>query len=445
MTEKTALVGITLIDGTGREPTEGATIVTDGSTIAEVGPGSDVSLDPDTRVLDVSGATVMPGIIDAHCHLGGASFPDEDNWVLEPDTYQAIASVAQAGAMLRHGVTSVRDISVNGPHLRKATREGLIDGPRITPCWRGLSRRGGHGDAAGVSPEMVRTSHPWGIVADGPDEVRKAVREVIKNGGECIKVWATGGGLHENEPEDVQHYSFEELRIIVEEANYVRVPVAAHCECASAARDAARAGVWSIEHGEDLDEETIDLMARKGISLNPTLVLLRKWVELSAEFGGYYGKPYIPGGGELPKDKESLLELHHRRLSANLMAAKEAGVRIGVGSDAFCTGLTPFGQQTLDEVKALVAAGMSEMEAIVAATRSGSEILRIDDVAGTIETGKSADVVVLRENPLEDIARLSEPNMLMIVKEGRIVKDLLSGSMSDPAALRPPVEGPAPT
>jgi imidazolonepropionase-like amidohydrolase len=201
--------------------------------------------------------------------------------------------------------------------------------------------------------------------------------------------------------------------------------VAAHCECAAAARDAARAGVWSIEHGEDLDEETIELMVRKGISLNPTLVLLRMWVGLSAEFGGYYGRPYVPGGGELPSDKESLLELHHERLSANLMAAKEAGVRIGVGSDAFCTGLTPFGEQTLNEVKALVGAGMTEMEAIVAATRSGSEILRIDDVAGTIERGKSADLLVLRENPLEDIAALSEPNMLLIMKEGRTVKDLL--------------------
>lgn len=423
MTERIALVGVTLIDGTGRAPTERAAVVIEGSTIVDAGRESDTSWDKDARVIDASGATVMPGIIDAHCHLGGASFPDEDNWVLEPDTYQAIASVAQAGAMLRHGVTSVRDISVNGTHLKKAIGERLIEGPRIVPCWRGLSRRGGHGDASGVSPEMVRTSHPWGIVADGPEEVRKAAREVIKNGSQCIKVWATGGGLHENEPEDVQHYSFEELRIIVEEATYVRIPVAAHCECAAAARDAARAGVWSIEHGEQLDEETIELMVRKGISLNPTLVLLRMWVELSAEFGGYYGKPYVPGGGELPSDKESLLELHHQRLSANLMAAKEAGVRIGVGSDAFCTGLTPFGEQTLNEVKALVGAGMTEMEAIVAATRSGSEILRIDDVAGTIEPGKSADLLVLRENPLEDIAALSEPNMLLIMKEGRTVKD----------------------
>ncbi|MBI2237599.1 MAG: amidohydrolase family protein, partial [Actinobacteria bacterium] len=277
--------------------------------------------------------------------------------------------------------------------------------------------------------------HPWGIVADGPDEVRRATREIVKNGAQCIKVWASGGGLHENEPEDTQHYSLEELRIIVEEANYVRIPVAAHCECASAARDAVRAGVWSIEHGEELDEETIELMARNGVSLNPTLTLLTQWLAWSSEFGGYYGKPYVPGGGELPADRDSLIKLHRDRLSANLMAAKEAGIRIGVGSDSFCTGLTPYGEQTLNEVevKALVAAGMSEMEALVAATRAGAEILRIDRVTGTVERGKSADLLVLREDPLKDIARISEENMLLVMKEGRLVKNLLF----EPAGTKP--------
>ncbi len=272
---------------------------------------------------------------------------------------------------------------------------------------------------------MVRSSHPWGIVAEGPDEVRRATREVIKNGARCIKVWGSGGGLSENDPEDAQHYSLEELRVIVEEANCVHIPVAAHCECASAARDAVEAGVWSIERGEDLDGETIVAMARKGVSLNPTLVLLMKWAALSSEFGGHYGKPHVPGGGPVPADKEGLLRVLHERLSANLMAAKEAGVRIGVGSGSFSTELTPFGSQTLEEVQALVAAGLSETEALVAATRSGAEILRIADLVGTLERGKAADLLVLRDSPLENIARLDERNMLVIMKDGRAVKNLL--------------------
>jgi imidazolonepropionase-like amidohydrolase len=425
MGERFAITGVTLVDGWGGEPLERAVVVVEDATIVAAGPETAVPADRTAQVIDAAGATLMPGIIDAHCHLGGASYPDEDRWVLEDDRYQAIASVAQAREMLRHGVTSARDISVNGTRLRTAIARGLISGPRIVPCWRGLSRRGGHGDARGVPPEMVRTSHPWGLVADGPDEVRSAVREVVKQGGQCVKVWASGGGLHENEPEDVQHYGLDELRVIVEEANYARVPVAAHCECASAARDAAEAGVWSIEHGEDLDDETIALMADKGISLNPTLVLLTQWLEQSSAFGGPYGKPYIPGVAEPPDDPEEIRRLHQERLSANLMAAKAAGIRIGVGSDSYCTSMTPFGRQTLNEVHALAAAGMRGMEAIVAATRSGAEILQIEQVTGTIEPGKAADLLVLAANPLADMTKLTRENMVLIMAGGQAVKNEL--------------------
>jgi imidazolonepropionase-like amidohydrolase len=425
MADKTALVGVRLIDGSGAEPVDDATVVVSGASIASVTVGRTV--ERDITAIDGSGMTLIPGIVDAHCHLGGASAPDEDGWVLESDTYQAIASVHQARAMLAHGVTSVRDISVHGPHLKRAVRDGLMDGPRIVPCWRGLSRRGGHGDASAVSDEMVRRSHPWGIVADGPEEVRRVTREIIKRGSENIKVWASGGGLHENESEDAQHYSFEELRIMVEEARYVHLPVAAHCECAPAARDAVRAGVSSVEHGEELDAETIELMARNDVSLVPTLVLLRQWFAWSGDFGGYYGRPYVPGGGELPTDRDGLIRIHHERLSANLMAAKGAGIRIGVGSDSFSTELTPFGAQTLREVHELVTAGMSEMEALVAATRAGAEILRLAGITGTVEQGKRADLVLLGSDPLDDITRVNPENMLLIMADGRVVKDGLTG------------------
>jgi imidazolonepropionase-like amidohydrolase len=119
-------------------------------------------------------------------------------------------------------------------------------------------------------------------------------------------------------------------------------------------------------------------------------------------------------------------KLHHERLSSNLMAAKEAGVRIGLGSDSFCADLTPFGVQSLNELKALVGVGLSEMDAIVAATRSGAEILRIENRTGTLERGKSADLLVLRENPLDDIDSVNQENLLLIMKEGKLVKDALS-------------------
>ncbi len=426
MTVRIALTGVRLIDGRGGDPVERAVVVIEGERIVAVGPQTEVPREPDARVVDADGATVMPGIVDAHCHLGGNSYPDETNWVLEPDRFQAIASAAQARALLHHGVTSVRDISVNGPHLRRAIEAGLVEGPRIVPCWRGLSRTGGHGDAPGLPRDLVRSSHPWGLVADGPEEVRRAVREVVKNGARCVKVWASGGGLHENEPEDLKHYSLEELRVIVEEASYVRIPVAAHCESAETARDAVEAGVWSIEHGEELDDATIARMAERGVSLVPTLTLLVQWASWSKEFGGYYGRPYVPGEEEVPKDRDATVDLLRARLAENLMRARQAGVRIGVGSDSYCTGLTPYGEQTLREVRALVEAGLTEMEAVVAATRAGAEILRIEDETGTLEPGKAADLIVLRRDPLTDISALREEEMLLVLKQGRVVKDVLS-------------------
>lgn len=423
-----AIVGVTIIDGTARDPVpDGCLVVAADGTIADVGARSGVALAADARILDAGGAVVMPGIVDCHCHLGGASLPDEDGWVLEDDRYQAIASVHQAGELLRHGVTSARDISVNGPQLRKAIRQGLVDGPRLVPCWRGLSRTGGHGDGLAISPEAVRRSHPWGIVADGAEQVRWAVREAVKQGAECIKVWASGGGLQENEPEDAQHYSLEELRVVVEEASLVRIPVIAHAESPSSARDAVAAGVWSIEHGEAIDAATMAEMGRRRMFLDPTLVLLRQWFDWQTEGGPYgSGVPYVPGGGDLPTDIGERRAVFLRRQADNLRAAREAGVRIAVGSDSFNTTMTPFGRQTLDEVHALVDAGLSPMDAIVAATRTGAESLRIEGRTGTLERGKDADLIVLDADPLSDITRLAEPHMVLIAQRGRLVKNALA-------------------
>src|SRR5262249_13104136 len=168
MGERLAITGVTLVDGRGGDPLERAVVVVEDATIAAAGAESDVPFDREAQVLDAAGATLMPGIIDAHCHLGGASYPDEDRWVLEDDRFQAIASAAQARQMLQHGVTSARDISVNGTRLRAAIGRGLISGPRIVPCWRGLSRRGRARHGPRGSPGLGRPAPPPGVVAAAP-------------------------------------------------------------------------------------------------------------------------------------------------------------------------------------------------------------------------------------------------------------------------------------
>lgn len=405
------LHGGLLVDGTGDDPVPGSSVVIEDGLIVYAGRAGAAPLQDDAHVIDVTGATVMPGIIDCHVHLGGTDSSSAHDWVLENDTYQAIVSVTQAEALLAHGVTTVRDISKNGLQLKKATAAGVVRGPRIVACGPGLTRTGGHGDWYEFPVDMVQRSHPWGLLCDGADQVRRGVRELMRMGSDCIKVWASGGGLWDKELATDQHYSLEELTIITEEAAYLGLPVAAHAECVAAAKAALKAGVNTIEHGYRLDEECVHLMKEKRVTLIPTLALLLQWFEGYEYYGGW--------GDRLDLTQRSQL------LVDNFAMVRKAGVRFAVGSDSYANTFTPFGETTLREVRSLVDAGATEMEAVVAATKTAAEALRIDQTVGTLEAGKAADVVVLSADPLEDIGALTGDNMVLIVKQGEVCRQAL--------------------
>ncbi len=172
----------TLIDGTGADPIENGRLVISDGVIADVGARNDVAIPEGALVRDSSGLTLMPGLVDCHTHLGGTFSADYGDWVLEDDRRQAIVSTVQMGELMRHGVTTVRDISRNGIQLKWAVDKKIMQGPRIIACGPGLSRTGGHGDAYHLPIHMVQQSHPWGFVADGPEELRKAVRRAQPHG-----------------------------------------------------------------------------------------------------------------------------------------------------------------------------------------------------------------------------------------------------------------------
>lgn len=403
-----------LIDGINPEPLENTEIVIEKGLIVNIGRKGAVSYAKDAHMVDCPEMTVMPGLIDCHVHYGGTESPYDRDWVLESDIRQAIISVSQAQKSMDHGFTTVRDISGNGIHLRNLINQGVIRGPRIIACGKGLSRTGGHGDAYEVPLEKVRTSHPWAIICDGEEEVQKGVRTLYHEGSDCIKLWASGGGLWEKERETDQHYSFEEIRTLVEEAGYVGLPVAAHCESLSSAKDCVKAGVTSIEHGEELDEECLILMKKKDITLVPTFGLFVEWF---SEYDPPRRETQALYPGATIREKEL------NRISANFKAAKDSGIRIAVGADSFCDSLTPYGEYTLKEIRAIAGGGMTPMEAIIAATRSGAELLRVARVTGTLEPGKAADMVVMRENPLDDINRMNYDNIMLVMKEGVTVRN----------------------
>lgn len=394
-----------LVDGRGGVIEDAAMLVADGR-IQAVGPRATVAVPRDAAVIDASEHTLMPGLIDCHTHLGGASSADYSTWVIEDDLRQAILSTTQMRDLMNYGVTSVRDISRNGLRLKWAVNNGHMHGPRIIACGPGLSRTGGHGDAHNLACDLVQRSHPWGMLADGPEELRKAVRTLSRMGSDAIKIWATGGGMWDKELETDQHYDLDELRSIVREANHLKIPVLAHAESLNAAKDCLRAGVATIEHGEELDDECRQMMVDQGVVHVPTLQLF-----LGPWFDAYPPPPRI---GLENYRGDTMVEKEKNRVTDNFNASRDAGVVIAVGSDSFSSVEVPYGISTIAEIHTMVSAGMPAGDALQAATYNGAVALRIESETGSLEVGKAADFLIVDGDPLTDISHLCREHLLHV-------------------------------
>jgi imidazolonepropionase-like amidohydrolase len=424
-----ALVDVTVIDGLGNSPVEHMAVTVDGGQIAALTPMTSYRRPPGVQEVDCHGHFVLPGLIDAHVHLAGgrAGIEDQELGVLmEPKLCRAIRSVAEAQALLKRGFTSVRDISWNGLYLKRIVREGSLPGPRIIACGPGLCRTGGHGDAFQYDEDYVVRNHFWAVLADGPDEIRKSVRRLLREGADQIKVWASGGDNWANDRNRDQHYSIEELRAAVFEAHMQQgTMVCAHAENLQSARDAVDAGVDTIEHGEDLDEELCERMAERGVILVPTLELLVTWF---TEFATTTDAPieHVRPQVFLHREVDDVPDVesgrrYARRVVENFRMAKEKGVKIALGSDSVFTPLTPYGEYSAREFKALVKCGLTTLEAIEAATHTAAEALGMAHRVGSLEPGKAADLLVVRNDPTSDPEVLYDAaNLRWVVSNGRL-------------------------
>ncbi|TGE31719.1 amidohydrolase family protein [Desulfosporosinus sp. Sb-LF] len=413
-TSKIALRGALLIDGTGKDPVEKSLVLIEGKNI--VYSGQNKNVDSDYQVVDISDAVIIPGLIDTHLHFCGNLSSDDNDWVLEPLFQKAVVSSGQAQEALENGLTTVGEISRFGIDLRNMIEVGVIKGPRIITSGLGFCRTCGHGDSHKLSLEYNEESHPWAERVDGPWELRKAVRQRLRQGPDCIKIWATGGGTWRLDRKADQHYTYEEIMAVVEEASMVGLPVWSHAEGYSGAKDSARAGVSCIIHGQELDEETLDIMREKNITFCPTLQFFYEWYS-------QYEPPYRTILDHFPGNNTAEKELN--RTIANFQTAVAKGIRIVVGSDSFCSRLTPYGRYAITEIHTLCKSGLTPMQTIMAATKNGAEMLKVDNITGTIESGKFADLIVLTKNPLDNIENLSTNNMWAIMKEGEVVKGQL--------------------
>lgn len=382
------------------------TIVADSGKIQQVANG--YLLPPKgAEVVDLKSKTVLPGLIDCHVHIEWEQSPSSytENYILnEADV--AFRAAVYARRTLAAGFTTVRDLGGRGPNLalRNAIEKGWATGPRILTAGRALSVTGGHADPTnGARADLFDPPSPeWGV-ADGPDECRKAVREQIQRGADCIKVCATGGVLSLARDGKLPHYSADELNVIVSTARDLGMDVAAHAHGDEGMRRAVDAGVRSIEHGTFMSAATMDAMKAKGAYYVPTLTA--GWAVTDSATTNRFFFPAVVRNKALGIGPT---------IQSTLTKAYQRGVKIAFGTDA---GVFPHGKNGL-EFGRMADAGMPPLEIVRSATVYAAEMLRLAHQIGSLEKGKAADLIAVEGNPLENVRVLEKVTFVM--KGGKV-------------------------
>jgi imidazolonepropionase-like amidohydrolase len=409
---RTYLKNARLIDGTGAPAVAGATLVIEGDTIVHAGPLAAADApDADARVVDVAGKTVIPGLVEAHIHLSYNNVKAIADLDLNcPPEYSTLVSAKNAELALRCGYTAAR--SAGSVHavdvaLKRAINEGLYPGPRLLAAGRDICATGGMAD---WNPSYLKLGmEGLAIIADGPEQIRAAVRRVIKDGADVVKCYVGGDALLPHTPISDCTYTLDEVRTLVDEAHMRGRMVSAHVRGERSSEVAAQAGVDSIEHATYANDDTLRRIADQGLFLVPGLRYLYSIIENGPRFGITED---VIGPSGLREEIKQAADTYRR--------AKDLGIRMCPGGDfgfAWC----PHGEYAKDIQVFVDVIGCTPMEAIVAATRHGAELMRMQDRIGTLVPGKLADLVIVDGDPLRDIAVLQDRARLTVMKGGRFV------------------------
>ncbi|MDE3250183.1 MAG: amidohydrolase family protein [Bacteroidota bacterium] len=383
-------------------------IVVEGNKISDWQQGY-ITAGKDDKVIDLKRRTVLPGLIDSHVHMESEQGPNTQikRFTQEPADI-AFDAARIAKTTLMAGFTTVRDVGGSGVNisLRNAIKRGLAVGPRILTAGKIISSTGGHGDPSnGVRKGLMEDPGPVQGVANGIDECIKAVRERYKDGSDLIKITASGGVLSLEKDGSGPQFSEAEIHAIVETAKDYGMAVAAHAHGAEAMKRAIRAGVTSIEHGTMMDDEAIALFKQHGTWYVPTIIAGKASSD-SAKKPGFFPAVIT----------EKALAIGPK-IQATFAKAYKAGVKIAFGTDA---GVYAHGKNWMEFVY-MTEAGMPVLEAIKAATVNASELLGVSEITGTIEKGKSADIIALDGDPVKDVQSLGRVKFVM--KEGVVYKN----------------------
>jgi imidazolonepropionase-like amidohydrolase len=399
-----ALVADRLIDGKANNVLQDKAVIVTGNQITAI-----INIDhipKDAIKIDLPGTTLMPGMINAHEHPLLYKSDYQNAHLQASSAYKALLGLKNLQSLLSAGWTTIRvmgdgDVYYANQDIRKVIDSGVFLGPRLTGAAHYISITGGGGDVNYFSPEQNVIAD--GLIADGPDEIRKAIRKEIKYGSDWIKIMVTGAFMSVGDDPKNVSFSPEELSAAMEEASRHNVPVAAHAHATDGINQAIIAGARSIEHGSYLNEESIALMVKHQTYYVPTI---------------YIGDYYANSGKLLAQSKNDNFYTSFRDEWLQMIGkAYKAGVKIAVGSD-LCGSAIP-SHVCAREFATLIEAGLSPMDAIKAGTIVGAELLQWDDRLGSIETDKLADIIAVSGNPLEDISALENP--VFVMKDGVVI------------------------
>lgn len=378
-------------------------ILIEGEKIKAV--GKNLEIFEDTEVIDLSNATVLPGLIDCHTHITGQA--SDRRKTQNPYIDQAVIAHIYPKRTLMAGFTSIRNLSAGSftdVYLKRAIDRGIIDGPRMQAGAFYIGSTGSHGDVIGFSPFRDSKLPPeMSGIADGVDEVRKKVRYLVKYGADIIKFGASAGVLSGEDSVAAPQYSQEEMNAIVDEAHRWERKVAAHAHGAESIKMAVKAGVDSIEHGSLIDAEGIRMMKEKGTFLVADVYVSDYILTEYAKFGG----------SEKVLAKERIVGKAQRE---NFKKAHQAGVKIAFGSDA---GIYPHGKNAR-QFAFMTKWGMTPIQAIQSATINASDLMGWKDKVGSLRAGKYADIIAVKSDPLKDVKSLE--NVDFVMKGGTVYK-----------------------
>ena len=402
-----------VFDGLGPELIRGAQVLVADGLVQEVSAG-EIRRPGDCELIDLEGRTLMPGLIDAHVHIWATDL-DILKLIRRRTEYLAAFAYRSLRQMLARGFTTVRDAGGTDIGYAQALSEGLAEGPRLLHAGRWLSQTGGHGDFrrqedfACACELREGGSARFAHVVDSPDEVRKAVREELRQGAHQIKIMGSGGVVSPSDPIDRMQFSDEEIRAAVEEAGRHGAYVMAHCHPANAIRRCAELGVRSIEHATLIDEDAAKAVAANDAFVVPTLATI--WALL--EEGDRLGLPKV--------SQEKLRQVSGGALQG-LQVMQRNGLKIGFGTDLL--GSLQDRQGTEFALRAQV---FSPVEILRQATSTTAELLQMQDRIGRVAPGYIADLIVVDADPLEDVACLGQggANLPVILQGGRFHKRVI--------------------